>query len=577
MKVLDVELPSAYRKHGVSGRLVVGVDCESLTTGYAFLLCDSRGRYTWIRSFDDVLTFFNHDVYAYCMLVSFNMNFDAGVMLKWMGKELCTKLVNEHRVSLPTCNIEYIPGKYLQFRFGNRFVRVFDIAQYFQGSLDFNAKMYLGQAKKVVKDKMFTEADYGRVRLAEYCEWDAVLAEGLGKYVVEAFSKLGVEVWTLASPAAILETYIIDQQLIRNPVHSVPKGALELSIKSFNGAWFENFKAGTFPRTYRYDLVSAYPYVIRDLVDLSLGRWSDSLKRPKGAMYGRLEGVVTVPKSHISPIMFRNEQGDVLHPHGSWPTCIAMQEYDWLLEHGGKMDVWSAQWFVPFAKVCKYEGVVNKFFAVKRNAAADSMERWSAKIALTGMYGKFLQHRGGVGGRLYNPVYASEITSQVRLMCADACMQDPDNVIAVMSDCVTSMNALSLPLGKEIGQWSKQGPNASLWIGPVQYEAEGQDYRFRRIPWRSLLESAPGDVEYDVVRHGPLSLVQGVVQNRFDDVGVFVDIPLTFNIRKLNWRRFWPERPKCGRDLLTRQYDSRQIHVTSRLKPEDMVLWAMDG
>ena len=190
MKVLDVELPSAYRRHGRHGRLVVGVDCESLTSGYAFLICDSRGRYAWIRSFDDVLSYFDHDDYAYCLLVAYNLNFDASVLLKWMGKELCTKLVDNNRISLPSCNIEYIPSKYLQFRFGNRFVRVFDVAQFFQGSLDFNAKQYLGKAKKVIGSKTFTVADYGRVKLAEYCEWDAVLTGGLGEYAESLFQRL---------------------------------------------------------------------------------------------------------------------------------------------------------------------------------------------------------------------------------------------------------------------------------------------------------------------------------------------------------------------------------------------------
>jgi hypothetical protein len=256
-----------------------------------------------------------------------------------------------------------------------------------------------------------------------------------------------------------------------------------------------------------------------------------------------------------------------------------MHEHDWLLEHGGSVDVAEAVWFVPYVRVKKFAGVVNKFFEVKRNAKADSMEKWSSKIALAGLWGKFLQHRGGFVGRLYNPVYASEITSQVRLMDADACLQAPESVVAVMSDCVTTTTPLKLSLGDDIGQWKGKGPDAALWIGPVQYETEeieGEDRRFRRIPWGNLLKAAPDNVEYEVVREGPLSLVQGVRQNRFEDVGVFVKGSMKFNIRKLNWRRFWPVRPSCGGDLLSKQYESRQIHVTSRLKADDMVLWTME-
>jgi len=575
MRVLDVELPRTYRKHQNGPRVVIGVDTESLVNGHAFLVCDSRGRYSWIRSFDDIIDFFNHEDYTYCILVAFNLNFDAGVMLKWLGKELCTNLVDDKRVSLPSCVIEYIPSKYLQFRFGNRFVRVFDVAQFFQGSLDWNAKQYLGMSKINVGSKTFTEKDYDRQDLVVYCSKDAVLACGLGEYVVTAFDKLGVKVQGLASPANILESYVLDQLVMRNPVHCVPKEALEFAVGSFNGAWFENFKAGYFPKAYRYDIVSAYPSVIRDLVDLSLGYWVNDKVRPQGALYGYAYAKLIIPRAYISPTIFTNAAGDDLRPYGTWSRYINMCRIDWLRSHGGKAEIIDAWWFVPSTKVYKFRGVVDKFFKVKRDAKADSMEKWSSKIALAGMYGKFLQHKRGVAGRLYNPVYADEITSQICLKVADACMQKPEAIIAVMSDCVIASEPLDLPLGVGIGDWSLKKPSASLWIGPAQYEAEGKDERFRKIPWIKLLRESPDDADYDVKRTGPLTLLQGIRQNRFDDVGVFKELSVTFNIRKLNWRRFWPKRPKCGGDLLSNQYDSRQLCISSRLKKEDVELWEL--
>ncbi len=114
-----------------------------------------------------------------------------------------------------------------------------------------------------------------------------------------------------------------------------------------------------------------------------------------------------------------------------------------------------------------------------------------------------------------------------------------------------------------------------MWLGPVQYEAEGRDKQFRHIPWKSLLEANPRSVEYTVTRNGPLTLLQGVRLKRFEDVGVWVDQSVTFNVRKLNWKRFWPERPACGADLLANRYDSRQLHVGSRLKDESIDLWSL--
>ena len=573
MRVLDVELPRTYRRRQAESRVVVGIDTESLTSGYAFLVADGNGRYSWIRSFDDVVQFFDYEDYAHCILVAFNLNFDVSVMLKWLGEDICTTLVNDNRVSLPTCKIEYIPSKYLQFRFGNRFVRIFDVAQYFGGSLDWNAKHYLHMSKKSLGSKTFTVKDYDRQDVLEYCKWDAFLAGGLGSYVVDAFGKLDVGVRGLASPANILESYVLDQLLIRNPVHCVPKEALEFAVKSFNGAWFENFKAGYFEKTYRYDIVSAYPSIIRNLVDLSLGWWVNDKVRPQDALYGHAYAKLTVPRTYISPTIFENALGDDLRPYGTWHRNISMRRIDWLRNHGGKAEIYDAWWFVPSAEVYKFRGVVDKFFDVKKNAVAGSMEGWSAKIALVGMYGKFLQHKRGIAGRLYNPVYADEITSEICLKVADACMQKPEATIAVMSDCVIATEPLDLYLGRNIGDWSLKKPGASLWIGPAQYEAEGKDERFRKIPWIKLLGESPDIADYKVTRDGPLTLLQGIRQNRFDDIGVWIDQSVTFNVRKLNWRRFWPKRPGCGGDLLNSQYDSKQLCVSSRLKKEDMELW----
>ena len=573
MKVLDVEIPRPFVKRQKESPPVVGVDTESMTNGYAFLVADSSGRHVWIHSLDDVVKFFDYEDYAYCILVAFNLNFDASVMLKWAGKKICTDLVNNGHVNVGSCVIEYIPSKYLRFRFGNRFVRVFDVAQFFRGSLDYNAKQYLGMSKIPMHRKSFTEEDYGDTDILTYCAKDAFLTQGLGEYVVQAFGKLGVKVQSLASPASVLESYVLDQLLLRNPTKGVPKGAMEFAVRCFSGAWFENFKAGYFEHTYRYDMVSAYPSVIRGLVDLSLGVWEHTKVRPEHFVYGYVFARVFIPKMHISPVVFKSANGGIFHPHGIWWTYLTAKEIDWIVTHGGWAEIKDAWWFVPSTEVMEFSGVVDKFFKVKRDASADSMEQWTAKVALAGMYGKFLQHRGGRGGRLYNPVYAAEITSAVRLKVADACMLSPSKIIAVMSDCVVSDGPLSLVDGSGLGDWSKTGPSASLWIGPVQYEAEGQDRRFRHIPWKVLLEGDPNALEYTVTRNAPLTLRQAILLNNFDGVGVFADRSITFNVRKLNWKRFWPERPSCGGDLLTRQYDSVQLHVGSRLKEEDMRLW----
>ena len=87
------------------------------------------------------------------------------------------------------------------------------------------------------------------------------------------------------------------------------------------------------------------------------------------------------------------------------------------------------------------------------------------------------------------------------------------------------------------------------------------------------LEEDPKLVDYVVTRVAPLTLLQGVRLKRFDDVGVFGEQSVKFNIRRLNWKRYWPKRPSCGDDLLNNQYEGRQLCVSSRLKEEELELW----
>lgn len=546
-----------------SGRVVrpigylTGLDTETLKTGYAFLIAEEGGVHAWIRSFEDVIPFVTSGKKYVC----YNMDFDAAGMLKWFGEEFCRELLEKRRAVFRDIHVQYVPRKYLYFRRGNQWTMYWDVSQYFMVQ---GRHMTLARAAKWVKmQKMefpvqeMGESFYGNKELLEYCIHDARIVGKLGKLVVRQLDSAGIVVTSLASPATIVESFIIDQCGIRVPsMVDIPDEALQYAENAVMPPWREFFKRGYFRRMYDYDISSAYPAVIRDLPDLKYGTWVYRKRNvPERAKLGYVHCVVDVPKDvYVYWVNYRNKFGDNFTPTGRFPVTLTLNGV-----RSSKAKIIDGWYWLSDVKRPLFGRVVDSLYAMKQAAPRTSFRRHLLKVLLASIYGKFHQiFEDGSIGRLYNPFYTAEVMTDTRLRVHELAKQRPWDLIGIHTDCVYCIEKLELPSVNEgLGSWELRGVTSMLVIGLNHFEKGSGFLRY-------ALGQEPDKVEYHTM-YGrglrPLSLIEALRSGRFEQTNVFLPFEEKVNVVKQVFKRRWLSLPKDGGDLLNNVYDSRPFPV----------------
>jgi len=103
---------------------------------------------------------------------------------------------------------------------------------------------------------------------------------------------------------------------------------------------------------YDYDLVSSFPSVARDLVDIRYCDWIESSEYQPSAIYGYVKCEVTIYDWVIvSPIIKEDEDGSLITPTGTWETYLTKGEIDFVNKWEiGEVKILDGWWSIPKTK-----------------------------------------------------------------------------------------------------------------------------------------------------------------------------------------------------------------------------------
>ena len=566
---LKIHAPYRVFRKGRDG--VVGLDTESLVTGYAFLITDSLRNHTWIRSADDVVKFLCNEQYRQSFNTFWNLDFDATVLLKWLGYDFCRALVMAGEAHYKDISVKFIPHRFLIVRRGNEWFEFFDAAQYYMPrSLDGASKTYLGEAKIEVGSKEFHESDYGREDLLNYCFDDSKKCARLTQLLLTDLHDMGLSPSTLASPGTIVSEALD----VVPDVTKIPKDALEYAYNAYKGGWMECFKRGYFKRLYDYDISSAYPYQVGELVGLRGGTWLYKVGSPPKCNLGFVRCIVDI-KSNISPIIF---QSDVNYtPIGRWSTFLTLEEACFVrVRKLGTVKIRDGWYFTPQASATKpFRYSMRHLFRQKSKIR----NRWLPKSLSVALYGKFAQRDDeGNTGSFFNPVYASLITSRTRLQIAEYALALPEHLALISTDGLTFDAPLpSSLLGKGFGDlrlvYSDKGVVVGTNVYTIKGKYAGGNWRPGRFDWLKLLSEQPEVVKHSLGYFRYTTLAEGVKDSgKWDLVGVFDTFPYEFDVNYDHKRLF--KKVSRGGELLENQYDSVPWEVSIAEKRREL-LWEL--
>ena len=122
---------------------------------------------------------------------------------------------------------------------------------------------------------------------------------------------------------------------------------MEIAYTSFHAPWIEMLRQGRFKNLHDYDLNSAYPTEVSDLITIDQGDWVYSDTFQASAKYGFTYAVIQIFSTYISPILMRKEN-KLLSVEGTWVGTITKEEIEFINRHElGNVVVLGGWWYFP--------------------------------------------------------------------------------------------------------------------------------------------------------------------------------------------------------------------------------------
>lgn len=523
---------------------VIGLDSETLQSGKCFLICTSLGdSYTE----HELPGFFFTRKYRGKRFVVWNIKFDEGSILQNLPALNLTEIRTTNKTVYQGFKYFSIPHKMLKISYGKNAIEIFDIAGFYGMSLQRASERYLSDSKFNLNTEIFTP-DYVKDHLdeiIEYCIQDCILTKRLADIMIRKFENFGVYPKKLYSTAYISYKYFSSHckiPLIKN-IYENHKGLLQYAIESYNGGKFEVTEKGS-GYFYEYDIVSAYPFQIRNLIDIENAYIIHEKKYCRGAVYGFIKCVIQIPENVYSPVAIKKGFLNI-YPVGCFEKCITKTEYEYLLSVGCDIKILDAYWLVVGKKIYPFRKEIDKLMIKKdeyKRCDLD-LDYHTIKIFLNSLYGKFVQlierDNKFYAGRNWNIIYGSVITANCRVQISSM-QQNYDSVIAVHTDSIISDKKLPFLSSGILGDMVHEVEGNGVILGSGIYQI-GSKTKFRGFPSRiSLTDIIRGSSKNMIVENRRPYSWREVNFHGWDNdlINKFVDMKRKVNIR-FDKKRIW--------------------------------------
>lgn len=468
----------------------IGLDCEADRNGKPFLWCSSRGD---VWSDDEIPgCWFTRDLRG-AHFVTWNLRYEAGALFRRLPRRCIEELRTDGRTEHGGFVYRAIGDKMVSIRRGKNTVTLWDAFPFYHMSLDAAAGEYLGERKMESDPELYFPWFIKRYHshIVEYCIRDAVLAQRLMRLIIESYESFGVRPRKLYSQAYVAWQYFRKTCKYVHVKHFYDRRpeVLEYAMMAYNGGKFEVTTKGP-GYYYEYDIVSAYPYEISNLVDISTARVLRSAEYIKDAVYSLILVDVFVPPEIPNPTPLQIK-GVNIYPAGRINRWIHKCEYDYFVESGCNPKILDAVHIIVSRKTYPYRREIHRLMEFKdRFKREDDKSLYQlVKITMNGFYGKFVQltdtGHGIRAGAAWNPVYGGAITAACRVRVSRL-QRDFSSVVAVHTDSVISENHIDHPLGDMLGDLNFEVEGSGLILGSGIYQI-GDKTRFRGFPTRTPL------------------------------------------------------------------------------------------
>jgi len=266
-----------------------------------------------------------------------------------------------------------------------------------------------------------------------------------------------------------------------------------------------------------------------------------------------------------------------IYPNGTFKLQLAKSEIDFINEHfeNAAIKIVSGYEFYEKELVYPLKEEMERLYAWKENEPDESI-KYCVKIFMNSLYGKFIQLAGDANntGKLWNPLWASEITADARIKILKLGLQAPDKIIMFSTDSVHSEIPLSIPDNPSLGDFKQDFEGSGVYLMSDVYNlwndkkqkskirgfslALEKDIDSKEIMLRDILKQMKKDTVYKYTTKRVYHLGECILHNKsrkMEDMNIFADVEKSIDING-DKKRIWDKAFKNG-------LNSMKIKITS--------------
>ena len=540
----------------------LGFDTEADREGNTFMYCFSDGTVCSPHTLLDTL--FSRQ-YRGSQFVVYNLKYEQGAILQLFPRELIDglRVTGDFRTTM--YHVTTIGYKCLRIARGKNAVTFWDMHSFFNMSLA-NAARQFTNTRKIEQDVTLFEPEYiaeNWDKIARYCIKDAQITAKLFDVLLSMCDRMGIHPTTFYSCASIAYKYVREQVgwVTVERFWKDHRDVLRAACEAYAGGKFEvtTRGKGTF---YEYDINSAYPYDISNLIDISDAVVVESHTRPPYGVYGFLKCRLFFGDNvaHTIPL---KRKGVNVYPIGRFTKWLTAEEYDYTITLPGvEVKILRGIWLVVRHKKYLFRNVIHELYKTKLEAKVrkDKELYHFSKTMMNALYGKFVQliKKGDhlEASTCWNPIYGAIITANVRIRIARL-QNEYQGVVAVHTDSVLCTHSLPIQKSQALGDWDETISGVGIVLGSGVYQV-GDKVRLRGFPAKvSLMHllarsppvlTIPDKRAYSwrevVFHHWSTDLI-----NRFTELDKHLNV-------NFDTKRLWDDEWVDGNDCLDRVIES---------------------
>jgi hypothetical protein len=586
---LNIKIQKRNKKTSKTVFKNTGLDTETYQ-GYCRLICDDSGRFEYLKNFEDILKFLTHSRFRNSFNWFFNIRFDFESIIKLIDDiNILTDLYNNKWIKYDNYKISYLDGKYINIiDDNNHSFHYYDVANFFQTSLNEASKKYLNKTKNdnINSAQLNIDLDYwlkNKEEIIKYCIQDAILTKQIADYLLNLMKKsVNFIPLKMYSKGSYSQEYFLKNCYIPT-INNIDPNVLKYAYNSYSGGRFELIQRGYFDNSYTYDIKSAYPYQMANLIDITKGKWQYTKAYRDNAYYGYYLCNIIYYDEILSPFMQR-VSGLNIYPNGIFQQYLTQNEIYFIRNNFNTVDIEVIDGYVfyPTKEIFPLRNkILDLYFWKERETDEDI--KYMVKIILNSLYGKFIQKVGGNTGSLFNPMYAAEITANTRLELLNFVLNNNvgknkilKNLIGFSTDSVHSRIKLSEtnnnPDWQNLGDFKLDFEGRGIFIMSDIYSVwnkkekkdkfrgfsikiDGESTNIQQICGKSILEP-----KYNYYQFRPMHLGESLkrIDHDYKKVNVWSRMQKTIDLNG-DMKRLWDKNFETGWDCFIENHQSIPI------------------